>query len=119
MNIRLIITPDGLIQLLLLIAALLTTTLPILVSAQSDILEEIIVTANRREQSIQDIPVNISVMTGDELEAAGVSSLADLIQVIPGLAYSDLGVRSGGVNNQLILRGLKIWISFHDLALSV
>lgn len=107
MNIRLIIIPNSLIQLLLLIAALLTTTLPILVSAQSDILEEIIVTANRREQSIQDIPVNISAMTGGELEAAGVSSLADLSQVIPGLAYSDLGVRSGGVNNQLILRGLN------------
>ena len=57
--------------------------------------------------SVQDIPYNITAMTGDELETAGVFSLADLSRSVPGIAFADLGIRSGGVNNQLILRGLN------------
>ena len=90
-----------------LVAALLLVALPTIVSAQDDVLEEILVTATRRAMSVQDIPYNISAMTGDQLESAGVFSLADLSRAIPGIAYSDLGVRSSGVNNQLILRGLN------------
>ena len=71
-------------------------------------LEEIIVTATRRSVGIQDIPYNISAMTGEQLEAANVTNLADLSKAIPGIAYSDLGLRSSGINNQLILRGLNV-----------
>ena len=90
-----------------LIAVLMLSGLPGVLYAQVNELEEITVTATRRAQSIQDIPVNISAMTGDQLEAAGVYSLADLSRTISGIAFSDLGIRSGGVNNQLILRGLN------------
>ena len=75
--------------------------------AQVNVLEEIIVTATRRAQSVQDIPYNISAMTGEQLQSAGVVSLTDLTRAIPGIAYADLGIRSAGVNNQLILRGLN------------
>ena len=77
------------------------------VNANAQVLEEIIVTATRRAQSVQDIPYNISALSGDQLDAAGVSSLTDLTRVVPGIAYADLGIRSAGVNNQLILRGLN------------
>ena len=96
-----------LIQPASLVAALILIASPTLVSAQDDVLEEILVTATRRAMSVQDIPYNISAMTGEQLESAGVFSLADLSRAIPGIAYSDLGVRSSGVNNQLILRGLN------------
>ena len=96
-----------LVQSLSFITALILITLPVLVSAQLDELEEVTVTATRRAQSIQDIPINISAMTGEQLESAGVVRLTDLSQVIPGIAYADLGIRSSGVNNQLILRGLN------------
>ena len=39
------------------------------VDADSGSLEEIVVTASRREQSIQDIPYNISAVQGDDIEA--------------------------------------------------
>lgn len=77
------------------------------VQAQDSGIEEIMVTATRRSQSIQDIPYNISAMSGDQLEEAGITSLTDLARTIPGVAYADLGIRSAGVNNQLILRGLN------------
>ena len=102
-----IANPSRLIYPCLLIATVITTGLPNSVFAQSDVIDEILVTATRRAMSVQDIPFNISAMTGDQLEAAGVFSLADLSRAIPGIAFSDLGVRSGGVNNQLILRGLN------------
>lgn len=74
---------------------------------QTAVFEEIVVTATRREQRVQDVPFNISVLSGAELEAADVTNLVDLTRVMPGLAYADLGVRSAAVNNQLILRGLN------------
>jgi outer membrane receptor protein involved in Fe transport len=77
------------------------------IQADAGPLEEILVTATRRSESIQDIPYNISTMSGEQLEAANVSGLADLASTIPGIAYADLGVRSAGVNSQLILRGLN------------
>lgn len=97
----------GLVCSITIFAAFMIAGLPSLVSAQEDGLEEIIVTATRRAQSVQDIPYNISAMTGDQLESAGVVSLTDLTRAIPGIAYADLGIRSAGVNNQLILRGLN------------
>lgn len=75
--------------------------------SQAQLLEEIVVTATRRAQTVQDIPYNISAMTGDQLESAGITSLTDLSRAVPGIAYADLGIRSAGVNNQLILRGLN------------
>jgi outer membrane receptor protein involved in Fe transport len=75
--------------------------------AQREAIEEVLVTATRRTERIQDIPYNISAMSGEQLEAAGVTSLVDLTRTIPGIAYADLGIRSAGVNNQLILRGLN------------
>jgi outer membrane receptor protein involved in Fe transport len=77
------------------------------IQADAGPLEEILVTATRRSESIQNIPYNISAISGEQLEAANVTSLADLAGTIPGIAYADLGARSAGVNNQLILRGLN------------
>ena len=108
MNKQIILNLSRLIYPLSLFAALILSALPTIVSAQSNVLEEVIVTATRRAMSIQDIPVNISAMTGEQLESAGVARLSDLSQVIPGIAYADLGIRSSGVNNQLIVRGLNI-----------
>lgn len=46
---------------------------------------EIIVTAQKRAQSINDVPVSLTVASGEQLIAAGVSSTSDLAKVVPGL----------------------------------
>lgn len=89
------------------LASFLATGSPVYVYAQESMLEEILVTATRRAESVQDIPYNISAVTGDALKDANVFSLADLTQTVPGVAFADLGVRSAGINNMLILRGLN------------
>lgn len=54
-------------------------------------LEEVIVTATRRSESIQDIPLNISALGGDAIESQGLSSLAEAMQWVPGIHIVDQG----------------------------
>jgi outer membrane receptor protein involved in Fe transport len=70
-------------------------------------LEEIVVTATRREQSVQDIPYNISVIDGDSLAASGVTSLNSLAQIVPGLQNVDTGPNTRGSNTNFSIRGLR------------
>lgn len=74
--------------------------------AYAQVDDEIIVTATRRSQSVQDIPINISALPGSELEAAGISSGQDLLNLLPGVFASDQGGRTG-VENNISMRGLN------------
>lgn len=58
---------------------------------QRDTLEEIVVTAQKRKESIQDVPMSITAMSGDELNARGISSIRDLSFAVPGLAVTEMG----------------------------
>lgn len=71
---------------------------------------EIIVTAQKREQSINKVGMAITAQTGDELLEKGVSSVADLAKVVPGFTFE------GAAGNAPIysIRG----IGFHDLSLA-
>ncbi|MGE3599142.1 MAG: TonB-dependent receptor [Dehalococcoidia bacterium] len=50
-------------------------------------LGEVIVTAQKREQSINDVPVSMTVASGSKLLELGITSTADLAKVVPGLTY--------------------------------
>lgn len=64
----------------------------------------ITVTAQKREQSLIDVPMSLAVVTGQELEDAQVSSLQDLGNRVPGLAISQFGGRSD--IGYMFIRGL-------------
>jgi iron complex outermembrane recepter protein len=49
-------------------------------------LEEVVVTAQKREERLIDVPMAITVVTGDEIDRRGVSSLEDLQYSVPGLS---------------------------------
>ena len=51
-------------------------------------LEEIVVTARKREESIQDVPLSITAFTGEELERAGFADLEDISFQTPGASTS-------------------------------
>lgn len=51
---------------------------------------EIIVTARRREESLQDVPIAVTALTGEELVRKGVTSVDDLKNVTPGLNIGGL-----------------------------
>ena len=69
---------------------------------------EIIVTANRREQSVLDVPYNISVIGGDSIEAAQTLDNAELFRSIPGATAIDQGPRNGAQFNSIRIRGLNV-----------
>ncbi|MFA5631339.1 MAG: TonB-dependent receptor [Porticoccaceae bacterium] len=50
-------------------------------------IEEIIVTAQKRSERVQDVPIAISAFSGDGLEKAGVNNADTLSQVVPGLQF--------------------------------
>jgi outer membrane receptor protein involved in Fe transport len=54
-------------------------------------LEEIVVTASKRATTVQDTPISISTVTGSDLLARGVSSLAALAQGTPGVSLKSEG----------------------------
>ena len=70
-------------------------------------LQEITVTAQRRAQTVQDIPYNISVVAGDSLGGPSVDDSSDLAKVVPGLLTVDSGPAARGGNNNFTLRGLR------------
>ena len=68
-------------------------------------LEEIVVTANRREENLQDVGTSIAAFTGEQIEALHVITAADVIAITPNV---DL-VRSysgPGFNTQITIRGV-------------
>jgi iron complex outermembrane receptor protein len=48
-------------------------------------LEEIVVTAQKREQNLQDVPIAVTAITGDSLETNRVTSVSDLSGLAPGV----------------------------------
>lgn len=64
--------------------------LPQLVLAQENVtLEEVIVTSQRREQPLQDVPVAVTALSDRELEARGVTSMHDVLPTIPNVTYDE------------------------------
>ncbi len=53
-------------------------------------LEEIVVTAQKRKESLQEVPIAISAFTNFQLDARGISSVKDLGTAVPGLQFTDL-----------------------------
>lgn len=68
---------------------------------------EVVVTATRREESAQDVPLSITAISADSLEEAGIQDIADVAHSMAGVNYTDKGP-FGGVNGaNLIIRGLN------------
>ncbi len=84
---------------LLLAAAITTVLLPAAASAQG--LEEIVVTAQRREQSLQDVPISVTAVTGEAFAEAGFSDVEDMASFVPNLI-----MRDGFVGQSIVVRGI-------------
>ena len=70
-------------------------------SQSGSAIEEVIVTAQRRTESAQDVPIAVAAFSADQMAKAGISSPTDLASVIPGLSVSPSGARS-----PIFLRGV-------------
>ena len=73
-------------------------------SGDGNTLDEVVVTATRREQSILDVPYSISAISGATLEESHVENLSDLSHMIAGLSFVDQGPTS---RSFFVLRGIN------------
>ena len=96
--------------LLSFIALVIIYSLPIHLFAQAQesySLEEVVVTARKKEESLQDAPVAVTAFTGNELEAKGLNNIVDLSGFVPNLNIGTNGFAGAGNYSAAInIRGL-------------
>ncbi len=69
-------------------------------SAASGSLEEVIVTARRREENIQETPIAVTAISGDALREQGITNTSELTKSVPSLQINK------GQSNQIYIRGI-------------
>jgi iron complex outermembrane recepter protein len=65
-------------------------------------LQEVIVTANRREEDLQDVPITIQVLTGETLAELNVTTFDDFVKYLPAVTAHGVGPSQ----NNIYIRGL-------------
>jgi iron complex outermembrane receptor protein len=73
-------------------------------TAPTSEIPEIIVTAQRREENIQDVPISVQALTGETLKQLNIQNLDDLIQVLPGVTQGTNGPAQGDI----FMRGTSV-----------
>ena len=73
------------------IATALGTTAVYAQDDSSQIFEEITVTATKRAQPMQDIPVSIFALTGDMIDELGVDNFGEFVQYLPNVVWTGRG----------------------------
>ncbi|MFT5605711.1 MAG: iron complex outermembrane receptor protein, partial [Paracoccaceae bacterium] len=56
------------------------------------VLEEVIVTATLRAESLQDVPVSVNALSGEKMMEAGIDKVEDLQAYVPNLTMSETGI---------------------------
>ena len=64
-------------------------------------LEEIIVTAQKRVENLQEVPLSVSAVSGDKIEKAGIENLEDLTAYLPNIHFTETGL-----STQVRVRGI-------------
>jgi iron complex outermembrane receptor protein len=89
-------------------ASLIATPVAILAqtpspAADDETIEEVIVTAQKRATSLQDVPFSVAALNAEDLEQSGATNLVDLARNVPGLYIADLGPGQ----SQVAIRGIS------------
>src|SRR3984885_15039454 len=72
-------------------------------TAPSDSLAEITVTAQRRTENIQDVPISIQALTGETLQQLNIQTFDDYVKYLPNVTMAS----NGPGQNEVFMRGLS------------
>lgn len=76
-------------------------------SAQAQLaLEEVVVTSQKRVQSLGDVPISVNVMSGDKIAESGITNLNDLSDFVPNLSMNQTGL-----STTITIRGISSGIN--------
>ncbi|MGH8260700.1 MAG: TonB-dependent receptor plug domain-containing protein, partial [Steroidobacteraceae bacterium] len=68
-------------------------------------LQEIVVTAQRRSQSIQDVPISVSAFGQAQMDAQGVRDIDNVARLTPGITFQRSDARNGA-DSSISIRGI-------------
>ena len=85
-----------------IISTLLIAPVGLAVAAEAGVLEEVIVTARKREESLQDIPISVQTFSGEAIAEQGIVALQDLAPYTPSFSY----VKAAGASDLYFMRGI-------------
>jgi len=90
-----------------LAVSLLATTSFAQEAASTNAVEEVVVTAQKRAQNIQDVPISMTALTDHTLETLGATDALDYFGTIPGLSFQSQGPTGDQHGNPVLsLRGI-------------
>ena len=81
--------------------------------AAQSVIEEVTVTAQKREQSLQDVSISLSAFSGDALNERLIEEMADLQFSVPNLLADALRITVRGVGNNAISSTAEAGLGFH------
>ncbi len=84
------------------------------IAKKSAMLEEIVVTATKRSESLQDVPISITALTAADIEVTGAQQLQDLANSVPNLIYPS--ARQPG-QADIAMRGIYTRVETHAIGL--
>jgi iron complex outermembrane receptor protein len=85
-------------------------------SADGVTIETIVVTAQKRSERLQDVPISITALSKDQLKTAGVTELSDISAITPGLQFEQQGgffqptIRGVGTSNEVAGAGTNVGV---------
>lgn len=72
----------------------------------SALMDEIVVTARKREESIQDTPIAVSAFSGESLRARGIDKINGVASLTPNMTFSNFNANGGGNTASVYIRGV-------------
>ena len=75
------------------LAVLMLYAVPSTFAQSPQILEEVVVTAQRRQQSLDDVPISVSVTRGIEIDTQNIKEAQDYLSITPNVTFSEEGQR--------------------------
>jgi outer membrane receptor protein involved in Fe transport len=88
----------------LVAAALAGLAAPVM--AQNAMLEEVVVTAQKRTESLQDVPISVSAVSGDKMVEMNITNLESLTTYVPNFSMNQ-----SGISNNITIRGVSSGIN--------
>ena len=83
-------------------------SIPSIYAEEALTIEEITVTARKKDESLADAPYTITALTSQQIEVRGINQLSDVVSYTPGFFYSDNNVgKNSRTHKRLIFRGMN------------
>lgn len=76
-------------------------------SQGTDDIDAIIVTAQRRAQTLVEVPMSVTAITGEDLESKGMTGFLDYAVLVPSLSFGFNGAEARGSRNTIAIRGVS------------